>query len=213
MTGDLAYAGLVEAAAALGAATLHEAAGRIGALPAAIRPVRPGMRVAGPALTVRSPSGDNLWLHRAIYRARPGEVIVCDVGDEPEYGYWGEVMVLASVVRGVAGLVISGGVRDSDRFDAYAFPAFSATVSIRGTGKDPAGDGAVGVPIRIGEVDIRPGDLVVGDADGVVVLPAELASRAVSAGRDRERKEQDVFARLRAGETTIDIYDLPREER
>ncbi len=211
MTQDLA-AGLDDAALALGTATLHEAAGRTGALPATIRPVRAGMGLAGPALTVRCPSGDNLWLHRAIYRARPGEVIVCDVGDEPEYGYWGEVMVVASVVRGIAGLVINGGVRDSGRFDTYAFPAFTATVSIRGTGKNPAGDGAIGVPITIGDVEIRPGDLVVGDADGVVVLPAESASRVLSAGRERERKEQDVFARLRAGETTIDIYDLPREE-
>lgn len=193
----------------LSTATLHEAAGKVGALPAGIKPVRSGMTVVGWALPVRGPSGDNLWLHRAIYRAQLGDVLVCDIGSIAEYGYWGEVMAVAAQQRGIAGLVIDGGVRDGDQLAARGFPAFAACVSIRGTGKDPDGAGAIGDPVTLGDVTIRRGDLVVGDADGVVVLPAAQAVSVLQEARRRESQEREIMARLAAGETTMEIYRLP----
>ncbi|MFK4040301.1 RraA family protein [Nonomuraea wenchangensis] len=207
-------ADLSREAAALPTATLHEAAGKIGALPSAVKPVRPGMRLAGPALPVLSPPGDNLWLHRAIYAAQPGDVLVVAFGegsDPLEFGHWGEVMAVAALERGIAGLVIDGGVRDADQLATRGFPTFASSVSIRGTGKDPEGTGAVGEPVRIGEVNVHRGDLVVGDGDGVVVLPAGLAGGVVRTARERETAEQEIFARLAAGESTLDVYRLPGE--
>ncbi|MEV4747495.1 RraA family protein [Streptosporangium amethystogenes subsp. fukuiense] len=213
-TTGVVTAELVREAAALPAATLHEAAGKIGALPAAIGPVRPGMRVAGPALPVLSPPGDNLWLHRAIYAAEPGDVLVVAFGDgaDPlEYGHWGEVMAVAALHRGIAGLVTSGGVRDGDQMAERGFPVFAPSLCIRGTGKDPDGRGSVGAPVRIGGVTVRRGDLVVADGDGVVVLPVADAAGAVRAAARREAAEQEIFDRLAAGETSLDIYRLPAE--
>ncbi|WP_232303676.1 RraA family protein [Pseudofrankia sp. DC12] len=205
-------AGLVRAAAELPAATLHEAAGKAGALPAGLGPVRPGMRLAGRALPVLSPPGDNLWLHRAIYTAEPGDVLVVGFGpggDPRQHGHWGEVMAAAALRRGITGLVIDGGVRDAEALERRGFPTFAASLCIRGTTKDPDGRGAVGAPVRIGAVTVCRGDLVVADADGVVVLPAATAAAAVRAAQDREAAEQAIFARLAAGESTIDIYRLP----
>lgn len=198
--------------AGLPSATLHEAAGKIGALPAAFGPVRPGMTVAGPACPVLSPPGDNLWLHRAIYAARPGEVLVVAFGegsDPAEFGHWGEVMAVAALERGIAGLVIAGGVRDAVQLESRGFPTFSTALNIRGTAKDPHGVGEVGDPVTIGGVVVHRGDLVLGDDDGVVVIPAADAATAVAAARQREAAEQDIFARLAAGESTLDIYGLP----
>ncbi|MCG2621344.1 4-carboxy-4-hydroxy-2-oxoadipate aldolase/oxaloacetate decarboxylase [Arthrobacter sp. I2-34] len=201
---------LVEAAGVLPTATLHEAGGKIGALPAAIKPVRPGMRLAGTALPVLCPPGDNLWLHRAVYEADPGEVLVVDVGEAMEHGHWGEVLAVAAQKRGIAGLVINGGVRDGDQLLQRGFPVFSASISIRGTAKDPYGAGAIGEPVRIGGVEIRRGDLVVGDADGVVVVPADQAAAVIEKSVQREADEQDILARLAAGECSLDIYSLPK---
>lgn len=202
---------LVAAAAALPTATLHEAAGKVGALPATIKPVRLGMCVAGPALPVLGPPGDNLWLHHAIYAAEPGEVLVVAFGhgvNRAGHGHWGEVMAVAAQQRGVAGLVIDGGVRDGDQLARRGFPTFAAAVAIGGTDKDPAGIGSIGEPVRLGGVTVRRGDLVVGDADGVVVLPAERAVEVVGEAHRREAAEQLIFDRLAAGETTLDIYGL-----
>lgn len=207
---------LVTAAAAYPTATLHEAGGRIGALPARLRPVSPGMRVAGRALPVSSPAGDNLWLHRAIYRAAPGSVLVVEftgAADPGEYGHWGEIMAVAAQQRGIAGLVADGGVRDVDRLVALDFPTFAAGVSIRGTDKDPAGPGSIGRPVRIGEVTVSPKDIVVGDADGVVVLPAARAGAIVAAGAGREARESELLVDLRGGLTTLEAFRLPGEER
>jgi 4-hydroxy-4-methyl-2-oxoglutarate aldolase len=193
-----------------GSATLHEAAGRAGALPETIRPIRPGMRVVGTALPVHCPAGDNLWLHRAVYAARPGEVLVCAV-DDPSFGYWGEILAVAAQERGIAGLVIDGGVRDTEQLDALGFATFSAAVAIRGTGKDPSLKGAVGEAVVLGDVEIARGDLVVGDADGVVVIPAGRIDEVRAASREREDEEAAIMARLREGATTIDLLDLPKE--
>lgn len=196
---------------AVGTASLHEAAGRTGALPAVIRPIHEGMRVVGAALPVRSPSGDNLWLHRAIYTADHGDVLVVDTGAGCEHGYWGEVMTVAAQQRGIAGLVITGGIRDSAALVTRGFPTFAGAVSVRGTTKNPDGDGAVGEAVRIGDVVVRRGDLVLADDDGVVVLPAADAARAIEAAERRDSAEAGILARLRGGDTTLDIYGLPKD--
>lgn len=209
---DAIHRGLWARAAELSTATLHEAAGRIGALSAAIKPLASTQTICGPALPVRSPPGDNLWLHRAIYEAQPGEVLVVDPGTGLEFGYWGEVMTIAAQQRGIAGLVINGGVRDSQRMVDLGFPVFAATICIRGTAKDPNGAGSVGETIRIANTEIHRGDLVLGDSDGVVIVPAALVEAAVTESERRDQAEQVIFRRLQQGESTIAIYRLPSGE-
>ncbi|MGD1065406.1 MAG: RraA family protein [Vulcanimicrobiaceae bacterium] len=199
------------AAAAFGTATLHEAAGKIGALPAAIKPVAPSFRLCGPAFTVDGPGGDNLWLHRAIAAASPGDVLVAAVGDAFEFGYWGEIMSTAAHARGLAGLVINGCVRDGALLESIAFPVFARGLAIRGTGKDFGATGWLDAPLLIGDVVVAPGDLIVGDVDGVVALPATQVAKTILAARERERREAAVLERLRAGETTLEIYGWAKD--
>jgi 4-hydroxy-4-methyl-2-oxoglutarate aldolase len=193
----------------LTSATAHEAAGRVGAVPSSIKPLHPSMWVVAPAFPVRSPPGDNLWLHRAVYAAAPGEVLVVDTGEGFEHGYWGEILAEAAIARGLAGLVIHGGVRDSQRLIQMAWPVFAERICVRGTGKDPNGAGTLGEPIRLGGVTVARGDLVVGDADGVVVLPAERAAEIRASSAEREQAEAGYIKRLLEGDTTIGIYGLP----
>ncbi len=201
---------LLARAAALGSATLHEAAGRIGALPASIHPVDPSWRIAGPARTVAGASGDNLAIHHAIAAAGSGDVLVVATSDDAaRWGYWGEIMSRAAQGRRLTGLVLQGGSRDHSALPAVGFPVFSLGPCIRGTIKDqPDPARSLGVPVRIGNVDVADGDLVVGDIDGVVVIPAAQAEDVVDAGARREQHEVDVMRRLDAGETTLDIYGL-----
>ncbi len=189
-------------------ATLHEAAGRIGVMPSAIRPVAPSFRICGPAVTVHSPGGDNLWLHRAIYVARPGDVLVVHVSDAHDYGYWGEIMSLAAQVQGLGGLVIDGCVRDGAMLEQFGFPVFSRGLCIRGTGKDFGARGWINHPTLFGNLTVHAGDLVAGDADGVVVLPREQAAAFVDAAVAREKKEAGILERLRAGERTLEVYNF-----
>lgn len=199
---------VIAAAAGLPTATIHEAAGRTGALPSAIKPLSAETWLCGPAYPVRSPAGDNLAIHHGLYAARAGDVLVVDCGDA-EYGYWGEVMASAAQAIGVAGLVISGGVRDIRQMQAMGFGVFAGNVCIRGTGKDPAGGGTIGMPVTIGDVLVSAGDLVVGDADGVVVVEAGRAEGVIREARARERDEEELLARLRAGATTLELFSLP----
>jgi 4-hydroxy-4-methyl-2-oxoglutarate aldolase len=155
-------------------------------LPASIKPLAPHATVAGLALPVRSPSGDNLWLHRAIYAAVPGDVLVVDVGDGIDFGHWSEVMTVAAQLREITGLVITGGVRDGQRMMKMGLPVFSGAVCIRGTGKNPRGNGRVGEPIDFGDVPIRRGDYVLGDADGVVVIAAKRVAKVVDESERRD---------------------------
>lgn len=204
--------GMLADAGALGSSTLHEAGGRIGALPARIRPLSLATKLVGSAYPVSLPPGDNLWLHEAIVRARPGAVLVAGIaGTSVEYGYFGEVMAVACQARGIAGLVIDGGVRDVNPILELGFPVFSAAVTIRGTGKDARLHGALGSSVRLGDVVVHPGDLVVGDADGVCVIPSARVSEVIGKGQERADEEARHFERLRAGETTFDVHpDFPR---
>lgn len=199
----------MQQAAEIDTATLHEAQARRGALPSAIKPIDATFRVAGPAFTVDCPPGDNLWIHRAVYAAAPGDVLVVDTRGGAEYGYWGEILSQAAKARSLGGLVISGGVRDSVALKTVGFPVFAACICIQGTVKEPSANGCLGESLTIGATVVNPGDLVVGDADGVVVVPGASRQAVTEAARDRIDKERDVLDRLRAGETTLQIYDLP----
>ena len=192
--------------AALGTATIGETApsARIVALP--LRPLAPNMVAAGPALTVRCRPGDNLALHRAIAAAVPGDVLVVDYGGSTESGPFGEIMALACQLRGIAGLVTDGSVRDSTRLIEMGFPVFARGLNIRGTTKRDRGE--IGQPVTLGGVRIGRGDLVVADADAVLVVPAADADAALSAGEARAAKEAQMMERLRAGETSLQILGL-----
>lgn len=200
--------GLIARARALPSATVHEAAGRVGALPPAIKPVHPSMKLCGPAVTVHSPGGDNLWIHRALYVAKPGDVLVVYANEVHDYGYWGEIMSTAAQVRGLGGLVIAGGVRDIDLLERIGFPVFATGLCIRGTGKDHLARGWVNHPVLLGDITVHAGDLVLGDRDGVVVIGRERAAEVVQAAEQRESKEADVLKRIAAGERTLEVYNF-----
>lgn len=200
--------GLIARARALPSATVHEAGGRVGALPPAIKPMHPSMKLCGPAVTVHSPGGDNLWIHRALYVAKPGDVLVVYANEVHDYGYWGEIMSTAAQVRGLGGLVIAGGVRDIDLLERIGFPVFATGLCIRGTGKDHLARGWVNHPVLMGDITVHAGDLVLGDRDGVVVIGRERAAEVVQAAEQREAKEADVLKRIAAGERTLEVYNF-----
>lgn len=199
---------VIELARGQATATLHESAGRIGVMPSAIKPVAPSFKVCGSAVTVHSPGGDNLWLHRAIYVAQPGDVLVVHVSDAYNFGYWGEIMSAAAMARGLGGLVIDGCVRDGAILENFGFPVFSRGLCIRGTGKDFGARGWINQATLFGDLIVNPGDLVVGDADGVVVLPRAQAQQFVLAAVEREKKEAAIIERIKAGERTLELYNF-----
>jgi 4-hydroxy-4-methyl-2-oxoglutarate aldolase len=192
--------------AAFSAATVHEATGSDFVLSPEIRPLVDSWRVSGRALTVSTAPGNNLWVHRAIYRAEPGDVLVVSTGGGVEYGYWGEILATAALERNIAGLVIDGGVRDGAELATLGMPVFSRGRCIRGTGKDADLGGGIGLPIEVTGVSIATGDIVVGDGDGVVIVPADRASAVAQAAAARLAKEDVVLDRLRKGATTLEIY-------
>lgn len=185
-------------------ATLHEALGRYGNLPSAIKPISPSMKVCGPAYTVHTMPRDNVLLHRAYAYAQPGDVIVVHCSGYYEAGYWGDLMSLGAKTKGIAGLVIDGCVRDADDIEALGFPVFCRGLCIRGTSNH--GDGTLNEPIVMGEWVVHPGDIIVGDRDGVVVVPQGRVEEAIEKARAREEKEENVRRLLREGKTSIQIY-------
>ncbi|MBN9128832.1 MAG: dimethylmenaquinone methyltransferase [Paenarthrobacter ureafaciens] len=187
----------------VGSATLYEASKNDLYLDAAFRPSWDGAQIVGRALPVAARLGDNLALHWGVADAEPGDVLMVDAGGG-EFGYWGEVMAVAAQARGIAGLVIDGGVRDTRELAALGFPAFSTSISIRGTEKQWPGTVGRHVTLR-GRVVAR-GDLVVADRDGVCVIPAADVSRVIEAARERVAKEDTYMERLRNGELTVDVY-------
>jgi 4-hydroxy-4-methyl-2-oxoglutarate aldolase len=189
---------------ALGAATVGESGGQ--PMRARVRVAWRGARLAAPAYPVRCAPGDNLALHVAVARAPSGSALAVDVGDADEFGYWGEVLTTAAEVRGVKGLVIDGGVRDTTALEAHGFPVFATTIALRGATKGSAG--AVGAPVEVGGVRVAAGDWLVGDADGVVVIARHRLAEVIAAGRAREDKERRLFDELRRGETTLDLLGL-----
>jgi 4-hydroxy-4-methyl-2-oxoglutarate aldolase len=198
---------LSEALLALGTATVYEASGRDCCLPSRLRPAWPGARLVGRALPVSMRSGDNLALHLALEVAQPGDILVADAA-EGEFGYWGEVLTVAAQTAGVGGLVIDGGVRDVRELERLRFPVFSSHVALRGTAKDHGG--TVGDPVEWDGVAVTRGDVVVADADGVVVLPAEAVGDVFQSALTRQATEAAYMTRLREGTTTMQLYGFAR---
>jgi 4-hydroxy-4-methyl-2-oxoglutarate aldolase len=188
----------------LGSATLGES----GAQPMhpRIKDTWPGARVAGPAFAVHCSDGDNLAIHAAVVEAPSGSVLVVAATSPPERGYWGEVLTTAAEARGLLGLIIDGGVRDVAALEAHRFPVFSSCIALRGAAKLAGGE--IGATASVGDVDVRSGDWVVGDRDGVVVIAANELDAVLEAGRARAEKESAMFTRLRSGSTTVELLGL-----
>jgi 4-hydroxy-4-methyl-2-oxoglutarate aldolase len=197
---------LVAAMRELAATTVYEAAGQQGALDHTIRPIAPGTKLCGSALTVRCQPVDNLTLHAAIALAQPGDVIVADVGNALEAGHWGEITTVAAQARGVAGLVINGGVRDVAPITRRGFAVFAPAISMKATVKSTPG--VINHPIVCGGVTVHPGDLVLADDDGVVVVAQDRVGHVLETARQREDREANVMRRLEAGELTLDVLSF-----
>ena len=195
---------IIAAIGKFSSATLHEAMGRYGDLPSGIKPISPHMKVCGTAYPVKTMPCDNTILHRAYAYAKPGDVLVVDCSGYYEAGYWGDLMSLGAKTQGIAGLVIDGCVRDADDIEAMGFPVFSRGLCIKGTGKH--GDGTLNEPIILGNWTINPGDVIVGDRDGVVVVPQEKVLETIEKATAREEKEAGVRKLLLEGKTSIAIY-------
>jgi 4-hydroxy-4-methyl-2-oxoglutarate aldolase len=189
---------------ALGAATLGESGGR--PMAPRIRAVWPAARLAAPAFTVRCAPGDNLAIHVAVARAPAGSALAVEVGIERERGYWGEVLTTAAEERGIAGLVIDGCVRDIATLTGHRYPVFSSGVALRGATKELPG--ATGGSVTVGDVVVQTGDWLVGDPDGVTVVPAAQLDEVHAAGRGRAEREQALFDALRDGKTTVELLGL-----
>ncbi len=192
-------------------ATLYEASGRRGMVDPAIRPAWRGARVCGPAVTVDCPPGDNLMLHVAVAHAGPGVVIVATVGGHLQAGAWGEILTEAARARGLAGLVIDGAVRDIDAIEASGFPVFSRGLAIGSCTKERPGK--LGAAIQLGGATVRPGDLVFGNADGLVIVEHDRIDEVYQAAAGRRRKELEIITKLREGRTTMELLGLeePKE--
>jgi 4-hydroxy-4-methyl-2-oxoglutarate aldolase len=192
-------------------ATLFEAAGRKGNVDPAIRPAWHGAKVCGRAITVECPPGDNLMLHIAVANAKPGAIIVATVGGFLLAGAWGEILTEAALACGVAGLVIDGAVRDIDAIEALRFPVFSRGLAIGSCTKERPGK--LDVPIQLGGAAVRPGDLVVGNADGLVVVEQGRIEEVYQAAVERRKRESEIITKLRQGRTTLELLGLvdPRD--
>jgi 4-hydroxy-4-methyl-2-oxoglutarate aldolase len=195
---------LVSDALALGTATLGESGAR--RMHPRVKPVWSGARVAGRAFPVRCSPGDNLAIHVAATRAPAGSVLVADMSGAREFGYWGEVLTTGAQARGIAGLVIDACVRDCDALAAHAFPVFSTGLALTGASK--VQPGAIDRAVTVGDVAVEPGDWIVGDVDGVVVVPGAAVDDVFAAGRARAAKEAALFDVLRAGGTTVEELGL-----
>jgi 4-hydroxy-4-methyl-2-oxoglutarate aldolase len=196
----------IQALNQLGSATIHEAQGQKGAVDGALRPIDPTVRLAGRALTVDCRPSDNLAIHYALTKAKPGDVLVVDAKAFVEAGPWGDLLTLAAQKLGIVGLVIDGSVRDANTIIDMNFPTFSRGLSIKGTNKNQPGK--VNVPVTIGGVIVNPGDIVVGNRDGLVVVAQDEVENVIRLSRAREDKEDGIRQGLEAGKSTVELLGL-----
>lgn len=182
--------------AAFGSSTAYEGSGLDCWLDTRIRPVWPGARLAGPAYTARTGPGDNLAIQRAVRTAPAGSVLVVDAGGH-QYGHWGNILTEIALVRGLAGLVIDGTIRDVEEIQRLGFPVFAIGVCMRHAGKSH--DGTIGEDVTVGGRVVRTGDLVIGDADGVISLPRGHLAAAVDGATSRHQREKQRLATIRSG--------------
>lgn len=196
----------IEAVAKFSPATIHEAQGRRGALSSRIKPVDYRMKLCGPAFTVRCAPRDNIMLQLAINYAQPGDIIVVSAGEYEEAGSFGDVLANACLAKGIGGLVTDSGVRDTLQLRDLGFPVFSLSVCIKGTVKETLT--ATNDPVVVGGELIHPGDIIVGDADGLVVVRREEALEVARLSKAREAAEAEYIAAYKAGKSVIEVSNL-----
>ena len=197
---------VIDGLAEMGTATVHEAIGRVGYVGPHITPIQQDARIAGSAITVLGQPGDNIMIHAAVETCRPGDVLVVVNTAPSTHGMFGDLLATSLIARGVRGLVIDAGVRDTMDLRAMGFPVWSQHVSCQGTVKNTPG--SVNVPVVLGGVTVQPGDVVCADDDGVVVVERSEAAWALEQSQERLGKEAAMRTRLESGELGVDIYGL-----
>ena len=197
---------LIEKFKPIAVATVYEASGRKGFVNPKIKPIFRGMKLCGPVFTVQTAPGDNLMLHKALEKAQEGDIIVATVGDEYEYGYWGDLMATQAKAKKLGGLAIDGCVRDSEEIIEMGFPIFSRGLAIRGTVK--ASLGLINYPINFGGNGINPGDLILGDDDGIVVVKFQDCQEVLAKSKERIQKEEVKEKALMDGITSVKYNKL-----
>ncbi len=198
--------GIIASLGKIPTATLSDAMNRSGAMCSSIKGAFQGARLAGPAYTVRNFQKDNLMSHYALKHARPGDILVVDNGGYYEASGWGELMSTSAKARGLGGIVVDGGVRDREKIEELQFPVFSRCITPEGTVKMNLGE--INYPVNCGGVAVRPGDIVVGDDDGVVVIRDESAKDVLETAKAILEKEAEISRRLGDGETIFDMLNL-----
>lgn len=184
---------------------LSDAMGRQGAMEPRMRPLFPGATLCGPAITVKTYPADNLMMHKALEMVRPGDVLVIDAGHDASAG-WGELLSISAQTLGVRGVVLEGAARDRDAIAELGFPVFCTANVPRGTYK--TNPGSINIPVCVGGIAVHPGDLIVGDSDGVVVIPRDLAAEVAAAARAVAAKEDALKEQLRQGRLMLDLLNL-----